>query len=421
MDSTAFLTDVKTKPLYVGFFHGEFDLCPTEDIPRPEWITSMGVHQKKSMVTIPEGISILHMTRPGAYLTLNSSILYYLIHQKGFYTNTLMPLFAVKNAHDLASRHPNTEYVYWDMEKRSDHSMENILTVDAKLSTNGSSDAAKSALDLMKSITQRKVYDTTDKTLFTSGLRYDRGDNIPNLTLSRFDATITGLGLYKFSPDTKRVDRILLDKVLKREPYMPKTDFTVSDILTYINDRGGGRLVLFSCSSLAPDALRTMTRRPEQKEKFDRIQSYIDEVQANYNQKNPVFSPETEEWSQFTEAFPKIQLPDLAFHNAGSLKAHNYKPLNWILFNLLAYGNFYKDMPVQNLAGSLRNTELQKDAPHGWYLQNTGQRLKNGPEEGEGTVSYMCRRTKQGCSVQGGKRNTRKRLQKKRKTYKYRK
>jgi hypothetical protein len=323
------------------------------------------------------------MTKPGEFLTLSSPILYYLLHKKDFYANTLMPLFLLETPQDL-QHHPNTEYVYWDMEQRKGHAFESILESPKKLITA----EAAGALKLMKEITLRKTpYEPeTDKTVFSEVLRYDGGDEVPNLKLSVYEDNLLGLGLYKYSPATNKVERVVLDAIRSnRNP-----TFRVSDLLEYLGGHGGGKLVLFSCSSLAPE---TITRH---RNKVLEVREYIESVQTRYIQKNPVVSPrDAEGWSAFLQAFPKVQMPNLTFLNFNTLKAHDHNYANWILYNLLVTGEFYKDIPW-----SWRNSQLQKTAPHGRYIQNFGQ-------ECEGTT--CCRSRKTGCTIQGGKSKRRKR------------
>jgi hypothetical protein len=356
------IRDIKTKPIYVGFFHGEFDVCPPSSKTPP-------------LTTIPNNVALMHMTKPGEFLTLSSPILYYLLHKKDFYINTLLPLFLLETPEDL-QYHPNAEYVYWDMEQRKGHAFEEVVESSKKLITA----EAAGALKLMKEITLRKTpYEpATDKTVFSEVLRYDGGDEVPNLKLSVYEDNLLGLGLYKYSPATNKVERVVLDAI--RSP-----TFRVSDLLDYVGSHGsGGKLVLFSCSSLAPE---TITRH---RNKVLEVREYIESVQTRYIQRNPVVSPrDAEGWSAFLQAFPKVQMPNLTFLNFNTLKAHDDNYANWILYNLLVTGEFYKDTPL-----SWRSAKLQNTAPYGRQIQNFGQNCE---------ATTCCRSRKKGCTIQGGK------------------
>lgn len=366
---TQFITSVKENPIYVGFFHGEFDVCPTETV---------STYRPPTLTTIPNNVALLHMTKPGEYLTLSSPILYYLLHKKDFYTNTLMPLFLLESPQDL-QYHTGAEYVYWDMEQRKNHTFEDVLESTKKLTTA----EAAGALRLMKDITLRKPYDpTTDLTVFSEVLRYDGGDEVPNLKLSVFEDTLLGLGLYKFNPASNKPERVIID-VLRKHP----KEFRLSDLLDYVGSHGGGRLVVFSCSSLAPETIK------RHRTKVLEVREYIAAVQDRYIQRNPVVSPrDAEGWSTFLQAFPKVQLPNLTFVNFNTLRTHDHNYAKWILYNLLVMGEFYKDS-----TWTWRTPQLQKTAAHGRYIQNFGQECE---ENDKG-----CCRRKEGCIIQGGTRN----------------
>ncbi len=391
----AFLHDIQTKPLYVAFFHGEFDTCPpmSEDIKR----IFQGIPENPATqptIMVPDTVSIMQLTQPGEYLTLSSSVLYYLIHKKAFYTNTLMPLFAVAEPASLLS-HPNVKHVSWNMEDRKGHSFENITMAGNKLKAE---ETAHAALKLMKDTMSSKPYEASDKTHFEHVLRFMSGDQIPNLKLSRFDDTMTGIGLYKYSPADGKISRIPLSIL-----HTPgKFDFgddslRLYHLLEHIRKIGGGRLMLFSCSSLAPNKLSTNATVAK-----TTVASML-ALQEAYRARNPVCSP-AHAWDLFVRTFPSVAMPNLTFENYLTLKAHDNKYVQWALYNALVNAFFYKDMPKRNMTGTLRNTKLQERASHGRYLQNLGNNLENAPRVGENTLAYGCRRAKEGCAIMGGKR-----------------
>jgi hypothetical protein len=396
----AFLQDIQTKPIYVAFFHGEFDTCPpmSEDIRTLFHDIPVNPAQQPSL-TVPTGVSIIQLTQPGEYLSVSSSILYYLIHKKPFYTNTLMPLFAVDDPVSLLS-HPNTKHVSWNMEDRKGQSFENIVTAGNKLKVE---ETAQAALQVMKSSMSSKPYEASDKTHFESVLRFTSGDTIPNLKLSRFDAKMTGIGLYKYSPTNGKVTKIPLEILHKRERFELEDSLRLYHLVEHIRKIGGGRLMLFSCSSLAPKVLSTKSNVAKA------AIAVMRNLQESYKTRHPVCSP-TRDWDLFVRTFPSIAMPNLTFENATTLKAHDNKITQWILYKALQSLYFYADMPEKNLAGSIRNNVLQTRARHGRYLQNLGNNLGEGaPRVGESGLSYGCRRSKEGCAIMGGKRKTRRR------------
>jgi hypothetical protein len=265
--------------------------------------------------------------------------------------------------------------------------------------------AAKEAMQLMKDVTQRKKYEANDKSHFNSIYRFMGGDHVPNLILSSVDKQMVGLGVYKYSPTTGKVQKIFINTI----PGIPSgSDLRLYHLTNYISRVGGGRIILFSCNSLAETRLQSN----QGVSKARTAQATIARLQENYIARNPVMSPE-QNWELFESVFPKIYMPNLQFVNPFSLKAldNNYK--HWILYNLITQAEFYESMPAvtKNLASSMRNTALQTKAPHGIYLQNLGQDLGDeAPAPGEGITSFCCRRTKKGCkpcAIQGGRRRTR--------------
>lgn len=391
----AFLHDIQTKPLYVAFFHGEFDTCPpmSEDIKR--MFRGIPVNPAtQTTLTVPDTVSIMQLTQPGEYLTLSSNVLYYLIHKKAFYKNTLMPLFAVDNPASLLE-HPAVKHVSWNMEDRKGHSYENIVKATNKLKVE---ETAQAGLQLMKNSMSSKPYEAGDKTHFEHVLRFMSGDEIPNLKLSRFDDTMTGIGLYKYNPTDGRITRIPLS-ILHTPTGLEfgEDSLRLYHLLEHIRKMGGGRLMLFSCSSLAPSKL------PHNANIAKAAIGSMAVLQDSYTARNPVCSP-TRNWDLFVRTFPTIAMPNLTFENFLTLKAHDYKYVQWALYNVLVNAFFYKDMPKRNMAGTLRNAKLQEQARHGRYLQNLGNNLEGAPRVGENALGYGCRRAKEGCAIMGGKR-----------------
>ena len=419
----AFIADIHSKPIYVGFFHGEFDACPAKTVYRDKF-SFMFQHMNappdpatQSTMTVPPNVSLMQLTKPGEYLMLNSSILYYFFHKKQFYTQTLMPLFAVRSPKDIV-HHKDAEYLCWDFEKRKGHAANKISGVGKTLAaaltapTNpinaeASQKAAKEAMQLMKDVTERKKYEAGDPTHFSEISRFMGGDEVPNLILSQVDKHMVGLGVYKYSPNTGKIEKILVDTI----PGIPRGgDLRLYHLTNYISRVGGGRMILFSCNSLATAKLQTQQGIA----KALTARQTIARLQENYIARNPVMSPERD-WALFEAAFPKVFMPNLQFVNPFSLKAldNNYK--HWILYNLITYGEFYESMPevTMTLTSSLRHGALQNNAPHGVYIQNLGQPLGNkAPAPGEGVTSYLCRRGKKSCAIQGGTRKHRKGVRK---------
>ncbi len=408
MESLEFIRSIKETPVYVGFFHGEFDTCPTRTslygltIPDPA---------TQPTLNIPETVSLMQLTRPGEKLAVNSSILYYMFHKKQFYTSTLMPLFAVRSPTDLL-QHKDAEYLYWDMADRKEISMENISKVEKKLTSavnpESNTQDAKEALKLMHTFTSRKRYEPGDKTHFSEIYRFMGGDEVPNLLLSSMDETMHGLGLYRFSPSTGKVDKLLLETI----PGIPKGgDLRLYHLTNYIARTGGGRMILFSCNSLADDKLK-----PNLTKKALTVRETIQELQERYIARNPVMSPE-QNWNLFEEAFPKIFMPNLEFVNPFSLKALDNNWKHWLFYKML----FMADEGPKGYTESLRHAALQEATAYGRRPQNLGQTLGNAvPKPREGAVSFCCRRgCKKGpCAIQGGTRKISKRLRKTRRSKK---
>lgn len=401
-----FIRNIKETPVYVGFFHGEFDTCPTRTslygLTTPDPAT-------QPTMKIPESVSLMQFTKPGEKLVVNSSILYYMFHKKQFYTSTLMPLFAVRSPADVL-HHRDAEYLYWDMAERKGISMENVGKVEKRLlaavNPEGNTQDAKEALKVMHTFTSRKPYEASDKTQFSEIYRFMGGDTVPNLLLSSMDETMQGLGLYRFSPSTGKVDKLLLETIQG----IPRGgDLRLYHLTNYIARTGGGRMILFSCNSLADDKLK-----PNLAKKALAAREAIQALQERYITRNPVMSPE-QNWNLFEEAFPKVFLPNLEFVNPYSLKALDNSWKHWLLYKMLMIA----EGEPQTYTGSLRYSALQEATPYGRRSQNLGQTLGNTvPKSGEGAVSYFCRRGQKGCTIQGGTRKTSKRTRKTRRSKK---
>ncbi len=398
----AFITDIKETPIYVAFFHGEFDTCPVQPIPAPSrlpyGLPPLTVEPaNRPALTVPANVSLMQLTQPGEFLVLSPSILYYLIHKKQFYTNVLMPLWAVEDPKYLQSDHPHAYSTFWNLEDgRGGHTYDAVVSAGRKLVTAEAVDALK----IMKEATTKKKFEPGDKTHFEKVLRFTGGNQIPNLKLMRYDSTMIGLGLYKYLPSTGKVSRIDINQIHNPGPFGRIEDsLRLYHLVDYVGRVGGGRIMLFSCASLATPIMRRDT--------VTSARSSLHELQQTYIARNPVMSPE-KNWDIFVEAFPEVFLPNLLFVNSTTLKAVNYNLLNWALLNLLVSGEYYKHAEdPKNIEGSWRIQKIQKTTAHGRQAQNVGQHVspnENKPEPGEGFVSYMCRRTKQGCTVMGGRR-----------------
>jgi hypothetical protein len=379
MTAEEFIHHIKTTPIYVGFYHGEFDTCPT---PRP------ADPAMQPTIPVPENVSIMQLTKPGEILSIQSSILYYLFHKKQFYTHTLMPLFAVRSPADILA-HKDAEYLYWDMEKRKGYAARELRNAGKKLLD---IETAKDAMKLMKDVTEHKKYEPSDKTHYSEVYRFMGGDPVDNILLSQIDTSIAGLGAYKYAPDTGKVVKVLLEAM----PDFPKTgDIRLYHLLNYISRTGGGRLMLFSCNSLADVGNSRYVAKAQE------ARTRIQRLQESYIARNPVMSSERD-WHLFEEAFPKIYMPNLEFMNPLSLKALDNNWMQWILYNLLVSALENKDLAT-NMSGLMRNAALQRTAAYGRRLQNLDDDLGNtAPAPGETVRSYICRRGKKNCTIQGG-------------------
>ena len=400
-ETRAFVADIKETPIYVAFFHGEFDTCPTESVSsRFDYGLPRTVDpQNRPTLNIPANVSLMQLTQPGEFLVLSSGVLYYLIHKKQFYTNVLMPLWAIEDPEYLQTHHPDTYSLFWNLEDRGGHTYDAVISAGSKLITAEAVDALK----IMKEATTKQKFTPGDKTHFEKVLRFMGGDTVPNLKLTRYDSSMVGLGLYKYTPSTGKVSRIEIDQIHKPGPFARIEDtLRLYHIVDYVKRVGGGRIMLFSCSSLAVPTQRRNTAIIAREN--------IQMRQQNYITRNPVMSPE-KNWDLFVEAFPTVFLPNLLFVNSTSLKSVDYNVWTWALLNLLVSGEYYKgtEQP-KNLEGTWRIQKITQAAAHGRQPQNVGEYVspnKNKPEPGEGYSSYMCRRTKQGCTVMGGTRRLR--------------
>ena len=405
-DTLAFIEDIKNTPIYVAFFHGEFDICPMS------WANYKTEPAISPTIKVPTNVSLMQLTQPGETLLLSSPILYYLIHKKLFYTNILMPLWGVEDPQQLQTNHPDVFNLYWNLEDRKGYSYNDVMSASRKLEEGSAQ--APDALKIMKESTTKKTFEPGDKTHFEKVLRFMEGDDVPNLKLSRYDKSMLGLGLYKYTPSTGKIVKIVLNEI--HDPgLMGRIEDTLRlyHLINYVSRVGGGRIMLFSCSTLASPIHKTETALSSR--------ATIETLQKSYISRMPVMSP-TKNWDLFVKAFPTVYLPNLLFVNVTTLKALGYNPLSWALMNLLVSVKYYSDMDTpKNLHASWRSMKLQKTGAHGRHIQNIGQHVEtneNEPKPGEEYVSYMCRRTKEGCTVMGGKR-TRKQKRKRRGTRRF--
>jgi hypothetical protein len=398
----AFITNIKETPMYVAFFHGEFDTCPTQPLP-----AATVDPPNRPTLTVPQNVSLMQLTQPGEFLLLSSSVLFYLIHKKQFYTNVLMPMWAVEDPIYLQSDHPDAYSLFWNLEERGGHTYDEIISAGKKLVTAEAVDA----LTIMKEATTKRKFTPGDRTHFEKVLRFMGGDQVSNLKLTRYDSSMVGLGLYKFLPSTGKITRIEINQIHTPGPFGRIEDsLRLYHLINYVQRVGGGRIMLFSCASLASPILRRDTALASR--------ATIQTQQQRYIARNPVMNPETN-WDLFIESFPTVFLPNLLFVNSTTLKAVKYNILTWALLNLLVTGEYYKGVEApKNLEGEWRIQKITKKTAYGRQPQNVGQSLspnENKPEPGEGYGSYMCRRTKQGCVMMGGTRRIKHRRRRTRK------
>jgi hypothetical protein len=411
-DTRAFIENIKTTPLYVAFFHGVFDTClPQDPLPHtalplflegstPASSRKTADPSKNPVFKMPPNVSLMQLTEPGETLSLSPTVLYYLIHKPGFYTKTLMPIWAVKDPKDLLAHHPGVHSLHWDLENRKGRSYDEIVLADKIIAT---TDKAVDGLKLMSDTMTKEPFDSSSKhkTHFEKVLRFMGSDQIPNLKLARYDPTMEGLGLYKYDPITNKVVLLKLSDIHDASAgiaELGEDTLRLYHLVNYVSRVGGGRIVLFSCASLSPSE-RTNAARA--------ARGTIRNYQTQYIDRNPVMSPRNN-WDLFVQAFPEVNMPDLTFVNAKTRKALDNSVLSWIYVNLLAKLDKYEHADTAHK--QWRIDKIQKKTAHGRVGRNIGQPVtpnENMPDPEEGWTSYMCKRTKQGCTVMGGGNRTR--------------